>query len=548
MKRHAFTLIELMVSIALALLLMYGISRVFSITSQTVGANQGISEHARDARAAQAVFAQDFGSAVTLEAPFMVIHSQVQAAFRNRADLAADRDYPTAAAAQRDNATRTTDVNGNNSEGEATVPGEIVSPVVYNDRNHRLDIISFFGRGLFKRQTGGTLASNAATPFVADMSSAEAWVWYGHLRIANNSGTATVDQDPGASTLSLNGNNFFATDWILGREAILLREPDGSGNIADQQGQNQVFIRGTAGVLKPLAYQTADNNPQPPTYEIQQSRYDLASTSISGYRQTMLDYLAATPNGLWWNTLFGGGGTRFQTNPFIVKPITPGNLSQQSPIFLRGATQFIVEYAGDYLKQNLDRTDVVPGGVGNALGVYGDVQDTYKRYDNDPTLLDVNGIPLPQGAADRYVGGETDGVIDFVVVNGVKRIRWYGFPRNTSGGNTIPGWIAGRTSSQMPEVVPLRDVWRASLWTDPALPTQLPALSPGAPFEKQMPTKLLEKPDYAAVGATAITAEYNCAFGPNDQKPKMIRITLVLDDPAGRTAEGQTFEYVFELP
>ena len=41
---------------------------------------------------------------------------------------------------------------------------------------------------------------------------------------------------------------------------------------------------------------------------------------------------------------------------------------------------------------------------------------------------------------------------------------------------------------------------------------------------------------------------YICAWGPNDPKPRMIRITLMIDDPAGRLNEGQTFEYVFELP
>jgi len=48
-----------------------------------------------------------------------------------------------------------------------------------------------------------------------------------------------------------------------------------------------------------------------------------------------------------------------------------------------------------------------------------------------------------------------------------------------------------------------------------------------------------------------LTHEYNCAWTPSDNfRPKMIRITLVVDDPAGRNPnpEGQTFEYVFELP
>ena len=33
-----------------------------------------------------------------------------------------------------------------------------------------------------------------------------------------------------------------------------------------------------------------------------------------------------------------------------------------------------------------------------------------------------------------------------------------------------------------------------------------------------------------------------------EPKPKMIRIIFTLDDPNGKLPEGQTFEYVFNLP
>jgi hypothetical protein len=49
------------------------------------------------------------------------------------------------------------------------------------------------------------------------------------------------------------------------------------------------------------------------------------------------------------------------------------------------------------------------------------------------------------------------------------------------------------------------------------------------------------------------TARYTCVWGPDvnttyDPLPAMLRITLVMDEPAGRLAEGQTYEFVIDLP
>ena len=44
--------------------------------------------------------------------------------------------------------------------------------------------------------------------------------------------------------------------------------------------------------------------------------------------------------------------------------------------------------------------------------------------------------------------------------------------------------------------------------------------------------------------------KYVVAWGPDtvDQpRPKMVRIIVTIDDPDGRIAEGQTFEYVFRV-
>src|SRR5207248_9979366 len=46
----------------------------------------------------------------------------------------------------------------------------------------------------------------------------------------------------------------------------------------------------------------------------------------------------------------------------------------------------------------------------------------------------------------------------------------------------------------------------------------------------------------------ALTNHYTCAWGPNDtNRPKMIRIVVRVDDPNGKLADGQTYEYVINL-
>ena len=93
----------------------------------------------------------------------------------------------------------------------------------------------------------------------------------------------------------------------------------------------------------------------------------------------------------------------------------------------------------------------------------------------------------------------------------------------------------------MLDVLPVRDV-RGGTTT-------------GATFERNIDLELVKKPNYAAVGANGMAPEarYTCVWGPDvnlltDPLPKMLRITLVLEDATGRLAEGQQYEYVIKLP
>src|SRR5579884_271914 len=83
-----FTLVELMVSIAIALLLIIGINQIFGIAQRTVGAGNQLSDAVRANRMFQARLYQDFRSMVWSgangadDAPFFIIVGEAQQAWR----------------------------------------------------------------------------------------------------------------------------------------------------------------------------------------------------------------------------------------------------------------------------------------------------------------------------------------------------------------------------------------------------------------------------------------------------------------------------------
>jgi prepilin-type N-terminal cleavage/methylation domain-containing protein len=536
--RRAFTLVELMVSIALVLVLILGVNAIFKMASDTVNAGLALAGANRDNRAVQTVIYNDFQNAVLDDGPMLLIRSERVPAFRNRADEAADRDVdasPTAAPAAQMLATLTQDFDNNNREGEANVNGEVTQPLVYNSRNHRVDRIAFFANHLFRRQTG--TQSGATARFLDDGTSSEAYVWYGHLRQPdfNSPPQATgryEHRNPNDPSVVKQEkiNNYYATDWILGRVVTLLQE---------HVPPTQDFV-GTNRVLSQVDRWTTPLSPDSlvtrPTGAATPQRFawstcDLANTSVSEYRGRLTVFenwwrqnTAAQP---WWERL---GNERFDGYPYPDRPLTPNGMARTVPVFVRGCTQFIVEYAGDFVGQN---------GAGDIVSSY--------------LPQSVSGIPQV-----------TDGQVDFFIVRqrvdpsqplvAVRKIRWYGMPRNTdltndtASGPVIVGGTAARGGSNnlMSDVVPLRDALIAG-GVPPAMPLD---------FVEQF-VNLDPQQNYAARGAFAPNAfpVYYAKWGPSQlarggstPRPKMLRITMVIDDPNGRMGEGQTYEYVINLP
>jgi prepilin-type N-terminal cleavage/methylation domain-containing protein len=506
--RRGFTLIELMVSVAMVLILILGVNAIFRMASDTVGAGQALAGADRENRAAQAVLYDDFRNAVIADGPFLLIRSEVAWAFRNRADEDAD--------------------------GDGTVPMSVAAP--FSDRIHRVDRVGFFSSQLQKRQTG--THSDRVCRFVDPGASAESLIWIGHL----------IQATPTASDMTFIGPGIpsYAADWALGRNVILLSRapnPPGPSSVPPVIYIRQVPPARDRDRLSPLEPKSASsqNDAHGGGYTLDTSRYDLAETSIADFRDRLRQDIAL--HGVrgkalggdvaWWELLTGlsgrpndsdekPGAGRFTCNPYPAKPLTPAGLAMACPIFIRGCTQFIVEYAGDYLGPAPDGR-VVGTYLAGPAGVDGQVDFSIILEQPDPTRP---AVP-------------------------VRRIRWYGMPRNVDtfddhpGSPVVVGGLGTKDPNVLRDVVPLRDVLvAAGVPIPPDFFEHFADLEPGQDYGA---------PRRIDTGTQPVT-NYWAAWGPAELaggslvRPKMLRITMTVDEPFGRMAQGQTYEYIINLP
>ena len=368
-RRQGFTLLELMISMALVLILILGVNTVFSLTAQTVGAGNALGTIHRGNQAVAGTIYQDFRSMVVgNDLPCLVITNQRRYAFRSQADRDADKDGDP----------DTFDLNG---DGVEDTTRETISNVTYNHRHHRMDKLTFFARGKFFRQTGtGTKywepdSTNSSIP----QSSTEAWIKYGLLSLPNNA-TVPAPQTPGAGTPQSNPNNFFASQWILGRQVMLLvGESD--------PGQYQGTPTSTTPLLPIDPFATARGESGE---VLQNNRYDVIQTTIAAYRQTVSGLSPDDSAGFRQKYWLLHGDFYFRGHPFADRPPSPASIARTLPVFLPGCTQFAVEYAGDFFTQD---------------------------------------------ATGTVTSNRPDGVTDFTDAS--RKTRWYGLPRDVNGNGTI---------------------------------------------------------------------------------------------------------------
>ncbi|MGD0139058.1 MAG: hypothetical protein ABSD28_09290 [Tepidisphaeraceae bacterium] len=662
----AFTLVELMLSLAMVLILIVGINFVFRSATDAVGAGNALNSINSDTQATQPTIFDDLRN-VAKNPPCFIISSQFVTQFLNADDAKSSSD-PTVIVT--DNAGTTVNI-GNFTVSPAT---SHLSAAILNNRNHRADMLKFLAHGLYHRRSGpdGT--------YYASDSSNDAFIEYGHAALPSNdlstfygpSGMPNTISGVyyGATVSGVPRIGAYASDWVLTRRVTLLKDPKsitnwpptlndyyypvavagtvpyGIANWNAQSGITAISQFGVGVYATPLSYGTPDNNvadnpPTPgivvPINQFQSSRYDLA-----GVTPEQLDRLIANgiltwqaagyvspvgtpqpPASLWWNPLvyalpvtqntatapqyltlstlpyvvpcyfspptnsaanaFLNSATppvpnlayaplsqpyaplgidpglhlaRPQCNPTIQSPVTAASLAEMAPYFLQHCSQFIVEYAGDYMQQ------------------------------------DVNG---------NMTGLGPDGQIDFYLdANGNKHIRWYGMPRSATGvphldgppgGSVAPSNVLIRgfdptqnggkgeyeqmnpyattpTSAMLnyfTDVIPLRDYY-SLFYSSVSQQAATPPSPQPTPYYACPPWEVdlnfdcaRDYGSYLNINTPINTAGPNkIAFNdPNnppryvaawhDDMPAMIRILIKVDDPNNKVKDGPWYEYVFRL-
>jgi prepilin-type N-terminal cleavage/methylation domain-containing protein len=525
--RPAFTLVEVLIAVAIALLLIVGISQIFAIAQRTTSMGTALLTSTAQDRSLQNTLNRDLHAILPMDdSPGFVLASYAAAMFRNKSDYDSS---PTQG-------------DPTNFGPNFTNPSAPYSQAFStNSRIHRLDRMCFFARDLFRRQT-------ADSPNVSSFkTSTEGFIWYGHLALPNNPAISTWDPanpgiatgagaawfNPGvpAITSPINDNNQFASQMILGRQVMVMLPapttgpPPESGFMPNPPAGP--FIRPYTLLLDPTNGRPAtcvDNSGTVAT--LFASRYDICYNTIADWNNLISVKANFPPNSPWWQQIsglqFGAGLTgditadqRYYANPFPTKPDpSKGPLdvswnsaasAQTAPIFVRGCSQFIVEFAGDFTSQDL---------TGNVISGKETVQDHQ---------------------------------IDFIVdPSGQRRIRWYGLPRDTGSTNG---------ANQPDGTIDNADVMPVGMFTGIKRPfeRQLPtSISPGATTWKF--ANGVTNGGNPAQNLPMHSQAYVCAWGsdiktlPNAVKPTMIRITIAVDDANGRLNNEQTYEYIFTLP
>ncbi len=333
-----FTLVELMISIVMVLMLVAGINAVFQAATKTTGTGMAVEEMTRSMRASERLFTRDFSHIVPAwEMPCLTIFSMQQFAFRNRSDMNNDPDGNA----------NTVDLNGDGMETNKAI-GEYVYPFIYNDRNHRVDRIGFFARDSvtpFERQTGNLAPLNSSDPslLIASDKSEEAYIWYGHLRLPKRAENPQYNDyfnpgqpDPG------NINNRFSDDWCFGRAAILLKNLEYAPNDVE-------FIRRSTVWLSPLRQGSFSRYADPlikGRWAIEQSRYDLADTTIREFRENVVEAFAS--GNFNRDRLLDAMDYRFHCKPWAMRGTKQGDsirmdveMALTVPFVQRGVSQFV---------------------------------------------------------------------------------------------------------------------------------------------------------------------------------------------------------------
>jgi hypothetical protein len=626
-----------MLSLFIALLLLLGVNAVFRASSQTIQAGQALNTAVRNARAVQPIFFNDLKNCAP-DSPAFVISSSFVPQWLNAADATANNATPGALPTPSTGFILSDHLHRADSlsffarglfKRKTSDTGSLISPISSDE--------AFIHYGHLRTLTNDGVTylgpddyAGIAEPYAANWVLGRNVILLQQDEVAVFSPKAVLQTNyypmaPSSPQTDFSPQVPVAGEWLAGGFT-----PTGS-SVTLYPGNLTPLGYGTNGGTGQPQLQTS-------RYDLASARMDQFRSMITNaaYAQAQ-QAAAANPYVFWWTPLVyqqgysgldttvnsaftsrlllpvqpypytplvsgvsftltapyntstprmatGGGNNQwFPRYRFLGSSIPSPNAIQASdvagmaPFFQEHVSQFIVEYAGDFLSQDSygNIIDTVPDGQIDWLyATRGDWQPTLNYYAGDfviynhtyyeATANNTNVTPPGSGTPPQWTPATPP-----------KQIRWYGAPRDSTGSGYIYSSFAlidqmGRISkadgndhynaqgmvmaAELNNVVPLADLWRCCLNVNSSNPSRT------VPYEVETGPTLVSPnteaalqnvKDYAVGGALAggvgnqAQARYTAVW--RNDVPAMVRILMKVDDPNNAVQDGPWFEYVFKL-
>jgi hypothetical protein len=238
-------------------------------------------------------------------------------------------------------------------------------------------------------------------------------------------------------------------------------------------------------------------------------------------------------------------------------PLTSTDQAGMAPFFQEHVSQFIVEFAGDFLSQNAngDVTDTVPDGqIDWVYATRGDWVPTNNYAIGDYVIYSGNYFQAIQNIPGAATNVAPTNASPWQTAIPPKQIRWYGMPRDSAGsGQVISSYHSGlMTANELNDVVPLADLWNLSAanktrplpYETETIPSLIaPSIATSATLLGTFNTSY--NGDYNQAMTTPAQARYTAVW--RNDVPAMVRILMKVDDPTNAVQDGPWFEYIFKL-
>ena len=371
--RTAFTIIELLVAMTATSMMLFVVSWLFFNTSQAVREGTALTDITATSRTVSEEVDRDAQAMTAPGTPggFIIIINQ---------------RMPNVPVLTR---------NGQTTREQMGVDSGLPVPLVRSDQL------------IFIRNASGL---EAITPgqrngFPNGATAAYARVWYGHVRKTNADGT--VDTEAAVDDLGQPGPNEIATNWVLGRQALLL----GGTAVA---GPSPVHVQGSWNNRFVTGYGT-DPTITIATPAIFHALSDVSNDSLSANINGPGFYLSVAANNdqyKAWSMNFtfapGDGKQRLRVNHL---PEGVGfeswRVAQMHPFLAANVSDFVVQFAAD-----VSDDPAIAGFPDNTPDVDGLNRLIWYDIDNPPPPADWNNYPVADRSPYMPIGG------------GVNETRW----------------------------------------------------------------------------------------------------------------------------